>query len=68
MVLLRVSYKPILSSPAHVLIETRPSLVALSDEYMLTFVCATLEKTVNLQENVDPELLTSMREGLPGSL
>lgn len=26
------------------------------------------EKTVNLQENVDPELLTSMREGLPGSL
>ena len=32
------------------------------------FVCATSEKTVNLQENVDPELLTSMREGLPGSL
>ena len=23
---------------------------------------------MNLQENVDPELLTSMREGLPGSL
>ena len=32
------------------------------------FLCASSEKTVNLHENVDPELLTSMRDGLPGSL
>lgn len=27
-----------------------------------------IEQTVNLQENVDPELLTSMREGVPMQL
>jgi len=26
------------------------------------------EKTVNLQENVNPDLLKSMREGVPGQL
>jgi hypothetical protein len=32
------------------------------------FITPIIEKTVSLQENVDPELLTSMREGVPMQL
>jgi len=32
------------------------------------FITPSVEKTVSLQENVDPELLTSMREGVPMQL
>ena len=34
---------------------------------VITYFCV-LEKTVNLQENVNPDLLTSMREGVPLAL
>jgi len=45
-------------------LETKPKSVSTSHMSNVT----PTEKTVNLQENVDPELLTSMREGLPMQL
>ena len=42
------------------------SLVSVSLYFFLTF--NTLEKTTNLSENVDPELVASMRDGLAGTL
>ena len=45
-----------------------PLQVSKSSRHFYNLFFEYTEKTVNLQENVNPDLLKSMREGVPGQL
>ena len=47
-------------------LEMEPSAVGITT--YISLIVLPLEKTSNIQEHVDPDLVTSMRDGLAGSL